>query len=151
MFKYNFEQSKKELNKALLSKNGHELFYKLSCFLYHSFALREKYITKEKIGYIIGLKRFYNICKHNYNKDEIKTSLIPKNNKEVLHPKFMPIDNIQIPLMPKPKEVAIKSEINKYNKYVKGKRIDFLCDSLYKSTERLTKKYQCLTNTQIDQ
>ena len=141
MFKYNFEQSKKELNKALLSKNGHELFYKLSNFLYHSFALREKYITKEKIGYIIGLKSFYNICKHNYNKDEIKTSLIPKNNKEVQSSRFMPINNIQIPLMLKHREVIIKNEIDKYNKYVKGKRIDELCNKLYNATKRLIKKF----------
>ena len=109
------------------------LLYRLFSLLSVCFSIREKFKGKEETDERFrGLKRFYNIIKHNYPMNEIINDMILPDECSTNDPVFMPI-----------KSLSYKHSGNKnredeyYENYVQGKSIKDLMDELYTKTKEL--------------
>ena len=127
--------SKKELDTTLKSKDGYKLAYRLISFINVAFSIREKLqIIRENDDILCGLKRFYNIIKHDYCPKTIFDSMCLPIGVERKIPVFMDISNIQDFGKPSSKK---SDETKKYKQYIEGKPIKDITDYLFNETMQL--------------
>lgn len=137
LYTFMIKLSKKELDKELKSQDGYKLAYRLISFINIAFSIREKFKIKvEEDNVLCGLKRFYNIIKHDYCPKTIFDSMCLPREEERKIPVFMDISNI--------KDFGSHSvkkdeETQKYEKYVKGKPIKDVANYLFNKTMELLK------------
>ncbi len=126
-YKEMLKQAKKDFDQAFESKVGHYLLYRLYCILILCFAIREKCGVKyERNSVFSGLKRYYNILKHNYSMDITIQSAVLPNEEYTDNPVFPSIDKFN--------NNDYKKQTENYNNYIKGKSIKDLIEDLYNCT-----------------
>lgn len=141
-YKYILNLSKRELDNALRGKDGYLLTYRLICYINIVFSIREKYnIVVEEDNILSGLKRFYNILKHNYCPKTIFDSMCLLDDEERKNPVFMDISSIK----DLRNQLSSKQELNQnYNDYIKGKSIDLISNYVFEKTIELLKNDCCI-------
>lgn len=133
-FKQILEYAYKDFLSCFRHSDGILLLYRIFSLLSVCFSIREKYDKKtEDNDDFRGLKRFYNIIKHNYSMDEIIKDMIVPNNEEIVEPVFMPIQSLTY-------KTSKNKEDSYYETYVQGKKIKDLMDTLYSDTKLLFNK-----------
>lgn len=136
LYTFMLKLSKKELDKSLNNKDGYILTYRLINFINIAFSIREKFINNDRNDTFLGLKRFYNIIKHDYSAIDIIESITVTDGVEVEQPIFMDISNIKC--LSTAKKYS-PNQLEKYNKFIKGKSIKEITNKLYNDTMEVLK------------
>lgn len=137
LYTFMLKLSKRELDTALKSKDGYKLAYRLISFINVAFSIREKFqLVKENDDVLCGLKRFYNIIKHDYCPKTLFNSICLPIGVERESPVFMDISNIQDFGKPSSQK---NDETKKYKQHIEGKLIKDITDYLFNKTMELLK------------